>query len=117
MWHLNIWSTPLTILREAIVSALVHSDYAQRGPSIRIAFFDECIDIESPGLLLPGMIIDDMKKRHLSHPQHRHRPRVPRVAPGRALGQRHQAHLCRGRRAMPNRHPFKTMRLMGCKSR
>ncbi|MBV2192955.1 MAG: helix-turn-helix domain-containing protein, partial [Azonexus sp.] len=57
----DVWSIPLTMLREAIINALVHSDYAQRGTPIRVAFFDDRIDIESPGLLLPGMTIDDMK--------------------------------------------------------
>ena len=57
----DVWSIPLTILREAIVNALVHSDYAQRGTPIRVAFFDDRIDIESPGLLLPGMTVEDMK--------------------------------------------------------
>lgn len=57
----DVWSIPLTMLREAIVNALVHSDYAQRGTPIRVAFFDDRIDIESPGLLLPGMTVDDMK--------------------------------------------------------
>lgn len=55
------WSIPLTMLREAIINALVHSDYSQRGTPIRIAFFDDRIDVESPGMLLPGMTIDDMK--------------------------------------------------------
>ena len=57
----DVWSIPLTMLREAIVNALVHSDYAQRGTPIRVAFFDDRIDIESPGMLLPGMTIEDMK--------------------------------------------------------
>lgn len=57
----DVWSIPLTILREAIINALVHSDYSQRGSPIRIAFFDDRIDIESPGLLLPGMTVEDMK--------------------------------------------------------
>lgn len=56
----DIWSIPLAMLREAIVNALVHSDYAQRGTPIRVAFFDNRIDIESPGLLLPGRTINDM---------------------------------------------------------
>jgi ATP-dependent DNA helicase RecG len=38
------------------------SDYSQRGASIRVAFFDGRIDIESPGILLPGMTIEDMKQ-------------------------------------------------------
>lgn len=57
----DVWSIPLTMLREAIINALVHSDYSHRGTPIRIAFFDDRIDIESPGLLLPGMTIEDMK--------------------------------------------------------
>ena len=57
----DVWSIPLTLLREAIVNALVHADYAQRGTPIRIAFFDDRIDIESPGFLLPGMTVEDMR--------------------------------------------------------
>ncbi|AVO49248.1 AAA family ATPase [Melaminivora suipulveris] len=57
----DLWSIPLTLLREAIVNALVHADYAQRGTPIRIAFFDDRIDIESPGFLLPGMTVQDMR--------------------------------------------------------
>lgn len=57
----DVWSIPLTILREAIVNALVHCDYSQRGTPIRIAFFDDRIDIESPGMLLPGMTVEDMR--------------------------------------------------------
>lgn len=58
----DVWSIPLTILREAIINALVHSDYSQRGSPIRIAFYDDRIEIESPGLLMPGMTIEDMKR-------------------------------------------------------
>jgi ATP-dependent DNA helicase RecG len=57
----DVWSIPLAMLREAIVNALVHSDYAQRGTPIRVAFFDDRIDIESPGFLLPGMTVQDMQ--------------------------------------------------------
>ena len=57
----DVWSIPLTMLREAIVNALVHSDYSQRGSPIRIAYFDDRIEIESPGMLLPGMTVEDMK--------------------------------------------------------
>jgi predicted HTH transcriptional regulator len=44
----DIWSIPLTILREAVINALVHSDYSQRGAPIRIAFYDDRIEIENP---------------------------------------------------------------------
>ena len=58
----DVWSIPLTILREAVINALVHTDYSQRGAPIRIAFFDDRIEIENPGILLPGMTIEDMKQ-------------------------------------------------------
>ncbi|MBN1547046.1 MAG: hypothetical protein JW902_10335 [Syntrophaceae bacterium] len=53
---------PLGILREAVINALVHSEYSQRGAPVRIAFFDDRIEIENPGILLPGLTIDDMRQ-------------------------------------------------------
>jgi ATP-dependent DNA helicase RecG len=58
----DVWSIPLEILREVIINALVHSDYSQRGAPIRVAFFDDRIEVENPGILLPGMTIEDMKQ-------------------------------------------------------
>lgn len=58
----DLWSIPLTMLREAIINALVHADYSQKGAPIRVAFFDDRIEIENPGILLPGMTIEDVKQ-------------------------------------------------------
>ncbi|MBF0264495.1 MAG: putative DNA binding domain-containing protein [Gammaproteobacteria bacterium] len=58
----DIWSIPIEIMREVVVNALVHADYSHRGTPIRIAFFDNRIEVESPGILLPGLTIDDMKQ-------------------------------------------------------
>ncbi len=58
----DVWSIPLTLLREAVINALVHADYSQRGAPIRIAFFDDRIEIENPGILLPGMTLADMRQ-------------------------------------------------------
>ena len=58
----DVWSIPLGILREVVINALVHADYSQRGAPIRVAFFDDRIEIENPGILLPGMTIEDMKQ-------------------------------------------------------
>ncbi len=57
----DVWSIPLSILREAVINALVHADYSQRGAPIRIAFFDDRIEIENPGILPPGITVEDMK--------------------------------------------------------
>ena len=58
----DVWSIPLGILREVVINALVHADYSQRGAPTRIAFFDDCIEVENPGILHPGMTIEDMKQ-------------------------------------------------------
>jgi ATP-dependent DNA helicase RecG len=57
----DVWSISLSVLREVVINALVHTDYSQRGASIRIAFFDDRIEVENPGIPLPGMTIEDMK--------------------------------------------------------
>ena len=38
------------------------ADHSQRGAPVRIAFFDDRIEIENPGILLPGMTRDDMRQ-------------------------------------------------------
>jgi ATP-dependent DNA helicase RecG len=58
----DVWSIPLGILREVVINALVHADYSQRGAPTRIAFFDDRIEVENPGILLPGMTIEDMRQ-------------------------------------------------------
>jgi predicted HTH transcriptional regulator len=57
-----VWSIPLTLLREAVINALVHADYSQRGAPIRVSFFDDRIEIENSGILLPGMTVEDMRQ-------------------------------------------------------
>ena len=56
----DVWNIPLSILREVIINAVVHCDYSQRGAPIRVSFFDDRIEVENPGILLPGMTIEDM---------------------------------------------------------
>ncbi len=54
------WSVPLVAIREAVVNAVVHADYAQTGAPIRLAIFDDRIEIENPGLLPFGLTIEDI---------------------------------------------------------
>ena len=56
------WTYPLVAVREAIMNAIVHADYAQRGAPIRIAMFDNRLEIENPGLLPFGLTIEDIQK-------------------------------------------------------
>lgn len=58
----DVYSIPIEPIREVIVNALVHASYAERGTPIRIGFYDDRIQVDSPGLLLPGMTIDTMRR-------------------------------------------------------
>ncbi len=58
----DVWSIPLGILREVVINAIVHADYSQRGAPIRVVFLDDRIEIENPGILLPGLTIEDIKQ-------------------------------------------------------
>ena len=51
---------PVIAVREALVNAVVHADYSQRGGPIRVAMFDDRLEIENPGLLSSGMTVEDM---------------------------------------------------------
>lgn len=57
----DVDSVPPVALREAMVNALVHADYALPGAPVRVAVFDDRIEIENPGILLPGLTISEMR--------------------------------------------------------
>ena len=54
------WSLPPVAVREAIINAVAHTDYSQRGAPLRIAIFDDRLEIENPGLLPFGLTIEDL---------------------------------------------------------
>ena len=54
------WSLPPAAVREALVNAVVHADYSQRGAPIRVAIFDDRLEIENPGLLPFGLTLEDL---------------------------------------------------------
>jgi predicted HTH transcriptional regulator len=58
----DLWTFPVVAVREAIMNAIVHADFAQHGAPIRIALFDDRLEIDNPGLLPFGLTIDDIQK-------------------------------------------------------
>jgi len=56
------WSIPLRAVREAVVNAVAHADYSQRGAPIRVLLFDDRLEVESPGLLPFGLTVEDIKQ-------------------------------------------------------
>lgn len=49
------WEYPLTAVRELIINAIVHRDYSLSGRYIKLAIYDDMIEITSPGYL-PGTL-------------------------------------------------------------
>jgi predicted HTH transcriptional regulator len=54
------WSVPMNAVREALVNAVVHADYAINGRPLRLAIYDDRMEIENPGILPMGMTMDDL---------------------------------------------------------
>ncbi len=54
------WSLPPEAVREAIVNAVVHADYSQRGAPLRVSIFDDRLEVDSPGLLPFGLTLEDL---------------------------------------------------------
>jgi ATP-dependent DNA helicase RecG len=52
---------PIEALREAVVNAVVHRDYSREGEAIRVFMYSDRIEVHSPGLLPPGISLDDLK--------------------------------------------------------
>jgi predicted HTH transcriptional regulator len=53
---------PLLAARELLVNAVVHADYSQQGAPIRVAIYDDRLEIDNPGLLLSGLTVADIKQ-------------------------------------------------------
>ena len=52
---------PELAIREVLINALVHADYAIGGSTIQVAVFDNRLEIQNPGMLPFGFTLDDLK--------------------------------------------------------
>ena len=50
------------MLREAVINAVVHRDYSKRGESVRVFFYPDRVEVHSPGVLLPGITVEQMER-------------------------------------------------------
>jgi ATP-dependent DNA helicase RecG len=55
------WEYPVIAIREVIRNAIIHRDYSLSGKDIKIAIFDDKIEITSPGKLMPSVDFSDME--------------------------------------------------------
>ncbi|MBU4446820.1 MAG: putative DNA binding domain-containing protein [Candidatus Marinimicrobia bacterium] len=57
--HEKIPEYPPEVIREAVINAIVHADYAIQSSTIQIAIYDDRIEINNPGELPFGLTLED----------------------------------------------------------
>ncbi len=62
--RVDIPEYPYEAIREAVINAIAHRDYAYRWAPIVFSIFDDRIEISSPGGLLPGLNIKNLEGHH-----------------------------------------------------
>lgn len=61
MQRVDRWEFPESVVREAIVNALVHRDYTITGTEITLTIYTDRMEIESPGRLPHNLTVEKMK--------------------------------------------------------
>ncbi|MDA3787684.1 MAG: hypothetical protein PF503_04235 [Desulfobacula sp.] len=61
VYRKDMWEYPLTAIREVVINAVVHRDYSILGSDIKIAIFDDMLEITSPGTLMPSISPDSLE--------------------------------------------------------
>jgi predicted HTH transcriptional regulator len=57
----DISEYPLEGIREALINAIAHANYEVTGSRIFIAIYDNRLEIQNPGIMMPGMSIEQFK--------------------------------------------------------
>ncbi len=57
------WEYPIKAIREVLRNAVVHRDYSITGSDIKVAIYDDMIEVTSPGLLYPSIDFNAMESR------------------------------------------------------
>ena len=57
---------PLDAVRETLINALIHRDYADPGGSLQVAIYDDRMEIWNPGRLPNGIRLEQLKSAHKS---------------------------------------------------
>ncbi len=63
VYTVSRWEYPVKAIREAIRNAIVHRDYSLTGKDVKVAVYDDMIEITSPGLLPPSIDYAAMESR------------------------------------------------------
>ena len=63
VYTVSRWEYPVTAIREVIRNAVAHRDYSFTGKDIKVAIYDDMLEITSPGLLPPSIDYAAMESR------------------------------------------------------
>jgi ATP-dependent DNA helicase RecG len=63
VYTISRWEYPVKAIREIIRNAVVHRQYSLTGMSIKIAIYDDMVEVTSPGLLPPSIDYSAMESR------------------------------------------------------
>ena len=55
VYTISRWEYPVKALREILRNAVVHRQYSLTGKDIKVAIYDDMVEITSPGLLPPSI--------------------------------------------------------------
>jgi ATP-dependent DNA helicase RecG len=64
------WEYPLVALREAVINAVCHRDYASAA-SVQLRIFDDRLEVWNPGGLPPELSVSDLRVSHASIPRNK----------------------------------------------
>jgi len=62
----EILEIPEIAIREAVVNAVCHRDYFEKGANVMVEIFDDRVEISNPGSLPHGMTLEDFGKRSMT---------------------------------------------------
>ena len=60
------WTIPLEALREIVINSVIHARLLQVGGPLRLALYDDRLEVENPELLPAGVTVEDMRQEYRS---------------------------------------------------
>ena len=63
VYTVSRWEYPIKAIREVIRNAIVHRDYSLTGKDVKVAIYDDMVEVTSPGLLPPSIDYAAMESR------------------------------------------------------
>jgi ATP-dependent DNA helicase RecG len=63
--RIEVWEIPYIALKEALINAIAHRDYINKGTHIQVEVFDDRVSITNFGGLVKGLSIDELRKRSM----------------------------------------------------